>query len=1300
MTINSLGIGSGILTSDLSDSLVEAFRAAGDLRIDREETELEAEITAYAELRGVMETLQSSVSSLATASTIESTSANSSDESVLTASTNSTAEPGSYRIEVDEIAKAHSLASKQYESVDDTVGTGTLTFKFGTTSYDTDGVYTGFEQNADIATGTLEITSENNTLGGIRDAVNDADFGVSASVVYDGTAYRLLLTSDDTGEATSMEITATGDAGIQSLAYNGAQNDESANMAQTQAGSDASVRVNGLAVTSTTNTLDQVIQGVTLNLTEASESGLTLTVSRDVDDIADNMDAFVAAYNDYKTIYDQLTEFSEAESDDEVNVAGILLGDSTLRTINSQIASNIRGMVEGLSGSTYSTLSELGITTDQNDDFNLVFDRAAFTTAMSADAQSVVGLLATDTDTTDAQVDVILVGRNTQPGTYDVNITQAATQAKYTGLSATALSFASDVVISDVNDEFSLTVDGNTATVSLEQGSYATGDDLALMLQSAINTSFSSASVSVTFDDDSDRFTLASSTFGSESEITMGSGDALIADTLGFAVAGSGEYAGSYFSTLSDASFAATTSAGTQAFAEDDSADFETNPVSFDLSLTGTTLDGTYAITLDENWADVVDTEGSITTDRNRDDVLTYVQSELNEAGLAGIVTAEFNSSDRLTFRTEPAAGTQTITIANTVTTGVDYLGINDGAASSGVSVSGASFDLAYNNRLGSVASAATINVPDGTYETAADLATAMATAVNADANIAAGSQGATTENGSRNLSSSIDFTTDPAQFEMALNGVDYSITVNSNGADNLDAIQTALDAQLGAGQVTASLSSNGLVLSTNATGTTQSIEVTSDGTGASSAAGSVDLSNGVDFSASPSTFTLQVDGVDIEVAVNGDGTADTNDAASNLSVIQDALDTALAAANGGGEFAVGDVIAKLDASNQVYFETQSKNGTQTDATFGADATIQITAVDANANSVLGVSSGAISTNGFDGFGLDNGVYTGFDSTVSVNYETDDDNKGRFVFSFGNDTDITLSNVSANASTALGLSGVNQVSTEENVGLDVEGTINGVQASGRGQYLTAAEGNNASTNGYLLGGAAADFSSAVTLDGTNNTLKVEIDGVESDTITLTAGAYTNGEALANELKDKINADSLLTAAGKSVDVQYDESTGVFGIFSVSKGSESTVSVSEITSGGIDILGFTTTTAGVDGEDTSGEVDDAAGLILKISGDRIGDRGSVSYIEGIMSTLDTLFDDMLGLGGILDTKDLALEALQEEIDTDRERLEERTTSYEDRLRSSFLYYDIVISQYQSTQDYLVQQFDAMNGNSDS
>ena len=223
-SIESLGIGSGLLTSELVENIIAAERAPTELRLDRREAQTEAKITAYGEVRSALDKVQNAAAGLASNNLIRGTTATSSDDSALTATTNSTAEPGNFRVAVDQVASAHTLASKAYTSVNDTVGTGTLTFNFGTTQYDgVTGDYAGFDKNADLASFSLDITSENNTLSGLRDTINKNVDGVSASLVFDGTGYRLLMSSEKTGEKSSIEILATGDAGIQSLAYNSAQ---------------------------------------------------------------------------------------------------------------------------------------------------------------------------------------------------------------------------------------------------------------------------------------------------------------------------------------------------------------------------------------------------------------------------------------------------------------------------------------------------------------------------------------------------------------------------------------------------------------------------------------------------------------------------------------------------------------------------------------------------------------------------------------------------------------------------------------------------------------------------------------------------------------------------------------------------------------------------------------------------------------------------------------------------------------------------------------------------------------------
>lgn len=1293
-SIESLGIGSGLLTSDLVDKIIAAEREPTELRLDRRQAKVEAKITAYGEIRSALDNVQSAAMSLSSGSLIKKTTVTSSDASALSATTSSTAEPGNYRIAVDQVASSHTLASKAYASVNDTVGTGSLTFSFGTTEYDVNsGDYTGFDQDASRASFTIDITSGNNTLAGLRDTINKDVEGVTANLVYDGSGYRLLIASKETGEQNSLEITASGDAGLQSLAYNASQNDANSNMRETQRGSDAVLRVNGLEITSATNQVNEVIRGVTLNVSQETTGTINLNVARSTGEVADKMEAFVQAYNEFKFVYDEVNKF-----DPDEGIGGLLLGDSALRSTYSEVRSGLNAIVENLVGANFRSLADVGLQTDQTQGFELQFNRSKFEQALKDNAEAMSGLLATQQVVTDSQIRYVTQGANTEPGDYDVTVTKAATQAVWQGLSSDSLSFVDPLQIGGSNDSFSMSLDGTLRSVELQQGIYATGDDLALMLQTSINSAFSGTgkTATVEFDAVEQRFSITSSSFGTASSVNITQVDPTVSQTLGLATGGTGGVSGQYFSSMNDAGFAASTLPGSLAVNPDDGIDFSSNGVSFDLTVAGTAADGTYTIALDEDWSDVLNSEGEVSTARDRDDVLTYIQSELNTAGLNGVVTAEFNSADRLVFRTEPAAGAQSITVDNVVLSGVDRLGLQTGTTNSGYTLAAdAELVVGFSNRL-SEGTSGLITVPAGTYETPESLAQAIQDQINADANVLAGAAGAETTKGLRALSGNVDFASSPAEIELSLNGTDYTLRVDADdmtGSSTLDSIQQAIANTPGlAGNIEASLDGSGLVLSTIATGSNQVLDVIKDGKGALTAAGSQDLSVGKDFSADPTSFTLTMDGIDIDVVVDSDATTGTNDADSNLAAIQQALDTALTQANGGGEFQAGDVVARLNDSNQVYFETRSKLGEPSLATFGSDASIEMSNV---VGTSLGLTNQGPLFNGADSFGISLGQYQGFDSQAVVNYQQNDAGNGGFSISFGNDTRVTIEGLNLTSASQLGFSIDDGELPDAVTGVDVEGTINGIEATGRGQLLTASEGNQAATNGYLLGGPGADFTAPVVIDASNRTMKVEIDGILSGDIELTEGVYTTGNALASELKRAINADPALASANKAVDVQYDPDTAIFGIFSVTRGSESTVRVSSIDTNAIDIFGFTTSTQGVKGKEASGERDPAAGLVLRVTGSSTGDRGSVTLIEGIFSRLDKSLDNLMSSNGLLGNRETALERELDSVAEDRDRLDDRLAAQEQRLKAKFLFNDQIVSQLKTTEDFLIQQFQAMS-----
>ncbi|MEC9255873.1 MAG: flagellar capping protein, partial [Pseudomonadota bacterium] len=286
------------------------------------------------------------------------------------------------------------------------------------------------------------------------------------------------------------------------------------------------------------------------------------------------------------------------------------------------------------------------------------------------------------------------------------------------------------------------------------------------------------------------------------------------------------------------------------------------------------------------------------------------------------------------------------------------------------------------------------VSIPAGTYLTGDDLATEiqnqLSATLSADPNFAGVVRGGETATGSRDISANIDFSTTNAGFRLNVSGVEQDILVNTDSGDNVADVQAALDAAYGAGVVTASLDGTGLKLSTVATGHEEFIEVVSDGRGAQTSAFG-DISTGFDFSApgQNASFTLTVGGTAINVDVTGDGTSGSNDSQSNLVAIQSALDEALIAT---GEYQAGDVTAAVDGSGQLYFETNSKEGVKTSATFGSAASIEVSNLGGTAATSLGLSA-ETSTNGFDGLGMSSGREFGYDldPVVSYNYDPDSD---------------------------------------------------------------------------------------------------------------------------------------------------------------------------------------------------------------------------------------------------------------------------------------------------------------------
>jgi flagellar hook-associated protein 2 len=221
------------------------------------------------------------------------------------------ASPGLYAIEVEQLATAGSLATQRVESLDDTLNDGQATLELSFTDSD-------LNHGVTIA--------ENSTLEDVRDTINsDPEAAVNASIVNDGQGYRLALMSQKTGEQASIV-----DADFDNLVTESALADK----AVLQEGQDAKFEVNGIAVESAGNQVDDAIQGVALSLEREGSS--TLTIEQDTKVVQQAVVDFVETYNELKGTAGRLTAYNGEDGQ-----AGELIGDSTVRTIESRLRSDL-----------------------------------------------------------------------------------------------------------------------------------------------------------------------------------------------------------------------------------------------------------------------------------------------------------------------------------------------------------------------------------------------------------------------------------------------------------------------------------------------------------------------------------------------------------------------------------------------------------------------------------------------------------------------------------------------------------------------------------------------------------------------------------------------------------------------------------------------------------------------------------------------------------------------------------------------------------------------------------------------
>lgn len=516
-TISSPGIGSGLDVNGILDKLMTVERQPL-AALQNKATSFQTRLSALGSLKSSVSAFQDAVNGINTATKFTGKSATVVDSTIATVSASSSAIPGPYNLQVTTLANPHRLRSGTFADANTVVGSGSLTFTFGTF----DGA--SFTANANKAAKTVTISSSQNTLAGIRDAINQTDIGVRANIVNDGSTARLTFTSTDAGAANSLRITTVDDdatntdtSGLSQLAYDPtAAVGSGKNLTQTNAATDAAVIIDGVSITSSSNTLTNPVDGLTITLLkETTGTGTQINVAQDVTTAQTAADQFVKNFNVLAQQISLLTSY-----DATTKQAGPLNGDTTARNIQSSLRNMLNQSLTGISG-TYTTLSSIGISFQK--DGTLALDTSKFQTAIKADPNAVAALFAQVGRSTDSRVEYSSATSAAVVGSYAVAVTQAATQGTLVGNAVAALT-----ITAGVNDTLTLDVDGTATSITLAAATYTSATALAAEIQSKLNgtSALSTLGKAVTVTQSAGVLTITSRSYGSTSLLANVAGNA------------------------------------------------------------------------------------------------------------------------------------------------------------------------------------------------------------------------------------------------------------------------------------------------------------------------------------------------------------------------------------------------------------------------------------------------------------------------------------------------------------------------------------------------------------------------------------------------------------------------------------------------------------------------------------------------------------------------------------------------------------------------------------------------------
>jgi len=495
--------GSGLNITQIVDSLVEAEQAPKENVIQTKIDDKTTSISAIGEVKSSLSTLSSSLGSL-TGNTSLKVSSNSTS---ITASIVNPAKAVSINssISVSTLAAGQTLAFENYSSNTSLVGAGTLTLERGDWSSGS------FVASSTMASDNLTVLSTD-TLESLKDKINTLNYGVTASVIGVGDdTYTLILKSGE-GKENALRITASenpsgsGLSAIDNTSTNGSK--------QKVAGTDASISVDGISLTRSTNNINDLFDGYEINLISTTSSAANISSNVDVSLATTNIQSFVDAVNKARLILTSKTfRGSSTES------AGELSDDPVIKNIREQVERLTSTVLDGF-GANGVYVSNLGIQTERDGQLTLnttVLENELKNNPSSLDAvfnsmySSTSSLLAVSGPTS----------RTPKAGSYAFAMT-AYISGNIDGLKSNDTTPG----VTSSNNTIQLTVDGTTSgTVTISNAEYSSEAALATAIQTAVNSdsTLSAAGKSVRVTHSNGSYNIASASTGSSTSIVLNS---------------------------------------------------------------------------------------------------------------------------------------------------------------------------------------------------------------------------------------------------------------------------------------------------------------------------------------------------------------------------------------------------------------------------------------------------------------------------------------------------------------------------------------------------------------------------------------------------------------------------------------------------------------------------------------------------------------------------------------------------------------------------------------------------------